>query len=312
MPDDDTEGISSFADAVAAARELAQAGDESDTDGDAPAVIDPADNADDQADSDADTDQPDVEAEADSVFGDVAAELREDTNVDPFAVTVEFEVDGEMRTQTVGELRDGYLRQADYTKKTQQLADERRAFEQESAAAKKLMDQLREDPAGTVAALAIELKLVDESAISAQRVADLNDIYRVPDRETVAAEIEERAKELASEAPEVIEARQAAEVAAIQKEFADIEEQFGVKFSDNDRVLMMEHAVDIGVGDLRLTYLDLVNRAEVARKAKDQATPQRPSVSSGDESADESAPTGPPSSFEEAVERARKVQATKS
>jgi hypothetical protein len=57
---------------------------------------------------------------------------------------------------TFEELRNGYLRQADYTRKTQEVADLRRQAEW----AQGLQANLRNDPLGTLQAMAEELRLI--------------------------------------------------------------------------------------------------------------------------------------------------------
>lgn len=67
----------------------------------------------------------DAEAPAEPAEGDEPAEAEPETVDDSAAVRV-----GD-KTLTVKELKDGHLMQADYSRKTQALADERAAFEQE-------------------------------------------------------------------------------------------------------------------------------------------------------------------------------------
>ena len=58
-------------------------------------------------------------------------------------------VDGVEEQVSLNELRDGYQRQADYTRKTQELASERGRLQQAEA----IVNSLEADPAGTLAAL---------------------------------------------------------------------------------------------------------------------------------------------------------------
>ncbi len=58
-------------------------------------------------------------------------------------------VDGVEEQVSLDELRDGYQRQADYTRKTQELASERGRLQQAEA----IVNSLEADPAGTLAAL---------------------------------------------------------------------------------------------------------------------------------------------------------------
>ncbi len=58
-------------------------------------------------------------------------------------------VDGEQQQVSLSELRDGYQRQADYTRKTQELASERKRLQQAEA----IVSSLESDPSGTLSAL---------------------------------------------------------------------------------------------------------------------------------------------------------------
>jgi hypothetical protein len=64
---------------------------------------------------------------------------------DIFSVTI----DGEDSEVTLSELRSGYQRQADYTRKTQEIAEERQRLQQ----AETIVSALEADPAGTLRAL---------------------------------------------------------------------------------------------------------------------------------------------------------------
>ena len=77
-----------------------------------------------------------------------------DTPVVPSEVATEpgdhtVKIDGEERQVTLSELRDGYQRQADYTRKTQELASERERLQQAEA----IVTALESDPMGTLTAL---------------------------------------------------------------------------------------------------------------------------------------------------------------
>jgi len=112
-----------------------------------------------QQDVQAQEEQP-VEAEAPE--GDAPAEDGEDG-------TVEIEVDGKLVKLSKAELADAYksgLRQADYTKKTMEVAEQRKAAEAETAKAR----QEREEYAGNLQKMAAQL----EGAIEQQQKIDWN------------------------------------------------------------------------------------------------------------------------------------------
>jgi hypothetical protein len=91
--------------------------------------------------SEAETYEPDTEAETEGEGEEVEAEQSDDAEEpeddseeepdDESSEYVTVTVDGEDQQVTLDELRKGYQRQSDYTRKTQQVAEERKAAEQE-------------------------------------------------------------------------------------------------------------------------------------------------------------------------------------
>lgn len=93
---------------------------------DDPEAVEAADDADEAT-------EPDAEAEGESDEGE------EETSDDPmYTITV----DGEEYEVNLSELRNGYQRQSDYTRKTSQLAEERRALQAKTAEVEQLRNQL--------------------------------------------------------------------------------------------------------------------------------------------------------------------------
>jgi len=68
---------------------------------------------------------------------------------EPVGESYTVKVDGSEEQVSLDELRDGYQRQADYTRKTQELASERSRLQQAEA----IVQSLEADPAGTLTAL---------------------------------------------------------------------------------------------------------------------------------------------------------------
>ena len=68
---------------------------------------------------------------------------------EPAGESYTVKVDGSEEQVSLDELRDGYQRQADYTRKTQELASERNRLQQAEA----IVQSLESDPAGTLTAL---------------------------------------------------------------------------------------------------------------------------------------------------------------
>ena len=69
---------------------------------------------------------------------------------EPSGETYSVKIDGKHQEVSLEELRDGYQRQSDYTRKTQELASERKRLQQAEA----IVSSLETDPDGTLTALA--------------------------------------------------------------------------------------------------------------------------------------------------------------
>ena len=277
------EGIPTFWDAVAAAQAELDQADSSESVDETSAVTSDKNSAPADQASQEGTDQPSEEAEA-SIFGDLVVE-EVPVPVDPLALEVD--VDGS--PVKVSDLRDGYLRQADYTRKTQTLAEERKRFETEQAVAADLMSRLRDDPAGTIAALAVEVGLIDPSTVRADLIANVNAARAVPKREDVEADIERRIAEAVDNDPRVQAAMEREMLASIESDFSALEDQYGVKLNGGDRTLVMQRAVDLNTPNLNLAFLSLRDEAERRRtqsgSLKSTAT-SRPQTGDGDASVD--------------------------
>lgn len=209
----------------------------------------------------------------------------------------------------VEELVNGYLRQSDYTRKTQALAEDRKAFEAESQAASKLMDALRDDPAGTIASLAVEIGLISENELDARVISKLNQEHRVPSREEVQTQIEERAKALLEQDPRVQAAEDAALMRQIDSQFTDIEQNEGVKFSQRDKEAILQRAVEMETTRIDLAYLDLKSKADrlrAERKSAQQSAPQAPQAGR----VDDSTSTQPQEQAKSVVEAWKRAKAT--
>lgn len=181
----------------------------------------------------------------------------------------------------LSEMRDGYLRQADYTRKTQALAAERKAFEEENAEAIKLFRHLVDDPAGTAAFLAVQTGVVDEGAV-AGKVRNLQAAWKPPpSREEIEAEVEKRVQAAVAQHPVVLEAQQQALIASIERDFSRIEQKHGIRLTDRDKEAILKRAIDSGTPDLELVTESMLRRLDKVRQdresAREAATP-RPGV----------------------------------
>lgn len=141
-----------------------------------------------------------------------------------------FEIDG--TPITLDEARNGYLRQADYTRKTQELAERSRALNEAEAIAA----ALQQDPMGTIAALQEAFGINGQSAES-DPFAEMD-----PDVARIAA-LEQK----------IAAQEQAATQAAIESELQNLHAQFG-EFDDS---ALFAHAIKGGFPNLKAAYADL-------------------------------------------------------
>jgi hypothetical protein len=111
----------------------------------------PADEADDDEDADTDEDEKD-----------------EEDDEEPETNLYQVKVDGEELTVTLDELKAGYSRQRDYTRKTQELSQQRRALEQEQQQAQQAQQQFMQ----------LAQQAQQQIAMTAQQEPDWDALYR--------------------------------------------------------------------------------------------------------------------------------------
>lgn len=272
------EGLPSLEDALGAAAVVEGFGDDPED------VLFPEEHVED-ADATAPVEQAPQEAEAapaeePSLFADLveAEEAKPSGVVDWTAKVVLPGIDEEV---PLSEMKDGYLRQADYTKKTQRLAEDRKAFEAEHSAALQLMKALEADPAGTAAALAVKVGLITEDQIGA-KVRDLQGAYQPPPtREAIEAEVEKRVAEAVAKHPTVLQATAADISRRVDAEFARIEGVHGLKLTTKDRLAVLKKAAEAGTTDLELVVDGMLRRIERRVQAQDTASAAAPARPAG-------------------------------
>lgn len=174
------------------------------------------------------------------------AELTEPTDVDiPEASTTEdateptdeatytIKVDGAEQEVTLSELQNGYQRQSDYTRKTQELAAERQRLQQ----AETIASALESDPAGTLKALSTAFGIDDTPAASIESDDSWADADPISQRlANVEAQMERQ----------VAAARQA----ALDKEVHGLKERYG----DFDEQALFQHALSNRIPNLDAAY----------------------------------------------------------
>lgn len=181
---------------------------------------------------------------------------------------------------SLGELAQGYLRQADYTRKTQELAELRKKAEEsaknvgEGAAA--LWESLKDDPSGTAAYLAVRAGLLTEDQVP-KRLKEVEGI-RLVDEATLDALVQERLDAAVREDPRVQEAQYRRVQQTIDSQFAEIESAVGKPLSERARVKTLEFATQHGIADLRVAFAALRGQTSTKQPKDTPRSPERPTA----------------------------------
>jgi len=143
---------------------------------------------------------------------------------------------------TIKELSDGYLRQADYTKKTQNLAEQRKHTER----ATDFLTAFEGDPAGFARSLAVQAGLIDEGD---QPVKDVPNV-KIPTQDELDAKVNEMVEERVKTDERVVSAEEANARVQIDIEFDRIAEHYDVELKPELRQNILEEAFKTGNSDL--------------------------------------------------------------
>ena len=199
----------------------------------------------------------------------------------------------------LSELRDGYLRNDDYTQKTQVLADQRKGNEK----AISLWEMLQDDAVGTIAQMAVRAGLITEDSLESLPASQ--ETVKLPADAPQTADIEklvaEKVKEIIESTPEISSLKQEAASRRVQEELGRLEKVYSAEFDDDDRVAIVKTAVANREG-LELTFLKMKEQVDRLNAEKDRvvrsATRQRSVKAPSKEVLDK------PATIEEAWERA--------
>ena len=150
--------------------------------------------------------------------------------------TYSVKVDGVEQQIGIDELRNGYQRQADYTRKTQELASEREKLAQGEA----IVQALENDPQGAIEALgnAFGISLGNQVSENQEDYEDLE-----------PEEVRLRRVESAIE-----EQNRAQRQQNMQREIAQLGEEYGVEI---DQQKLFSHAIKNNINNLRAAYKDM-------------------------------------------------------
>ena len=183
---------------------------------------------------------------------------------EPSGETYAVKVDGENQEVSLEELRDGYQRQSDYTRKTQELASERKRLQQAEA----IVSSLEADPDGTLTALADAFGVQMKSPVN----QGSNESYDSWD-DTQSDPTEQRIANLETQIAQQnrVQRRQQTE-----KQVEGLKEQYG----DFDAQELYQHALTHKIGNLEaalthMRYGDVAEKASKLEKEQERTDAKR-------------------------------------
>jgi len=205
------------------------------------------------------TEQPAVETEASDGLFDVLVDTEEQPEGDSFSVIL----NGQATDVTKDELISGYMRQADYTQKTQELAN----LGREADKALTLMKLLEEQPVETVRKLYQTINAGGPIA----GVVDANTTISPSDPNTpptdVTALVDARVAELLANDPNLVSIQSNQALAQVNQVFAEIEEMYNVTLTDSDKEQTLLAAQKYDTDDIKFVFGGLMNQAAQQKEA---------------------------------------------
>jgi hypothetical protein len=237
---------------------------------------------------------------------DSSVEVQQEPDGDAYTV----KVDGSEEQVSLEELRDGYQRQSDYTRKTQELASERKRLEQAEA----IVSSLESDPEGTLLALgdAFGVNPVTPQQVSSPR-SDTSDEWATDTWEETPDPTSNRIAQLEARlaAQDRLHRRQ-----EVEKQVEDLQTEYGT-FDPSD---LFQHALRHKIGNLEaalthMRYGDVADRAAKLEKEQERTEAKRGAAlvePSGSKQAGSARSTAPAkaSSIREAFENAKRELAS--
>ena len=139
-------------------------------------------------------------------------------------------VDGEEQQVSLEELQNGYQRQADYTRKTQEIAVERERLQQAEA----IVSALENDPSGTLQTLARSFN------VDTFKDQPVEEDYNYDPTDNRIAELESK----------IAKQEQAQRVQQVEREVTTLQDKYG----EFDRKELLNHALKHGIPNLEAAY----------------------------------------------------------
>lgn len=214
--------------------------------------------------------QPESEADPEELFDDddvVTESVEQPIDLD----SLTFEVPGVDEPKSARELMDGFLRQSDYTRKTQEVA----RLRQDAEDAIGFWEALRSDPVGVLQQLSAEAGIIEEGQAPVRKI----DFSPLKTADQVEQEIQKRVEEAVGKHPLVQQASQQTAITAVDNEFKRIEAEYETKLGPKSRKAILEKAVQTGTGDLELVFNGMLatkQRKQAGAQTAKAAAPGRP------------------------------------
>ena len=199
---------------------------------------------------------------------------------------------------SVKDLSDAGMRHADYTKKTQALAAERKGVEDAVTFHKAFND----NPTEFARLLAVRAGLVEEGADPVRDVAGT----KIPSPEEIESQINDAVEERFKADPRFIQAQAANARAEVNETFDAIETERNISLSPAIRQRIIDTAVRSNTSDLRMVLeseLYRQSQQKALAEGKRRDAPSRP-TKTPDGSVNPTAPDKVVSGIEEAMDRA--------
>ena len=182
------------------------------------------------------------------------------------------EVNGEL--MTLDQLRSGNMMHADYTQKTQELADKMRDAEK----AVTLLRLLEERPLETVRQLynAINTGAPVTGIAETTQSTHTNDTQTAPT--DIEAIVEARVAEMLKNDPRLVQVENDQALETINAVFTEIEKMYNVELTDADKELTLQTAVNMNTDDIKFVFGGLMNKANQKEIALRNAKATKPVV----------------------------------
>jgi hypothetical protein len=172
-------------------------------------------------------------------------------------------VDGERLNVSLDELRNGYQRQADYTRGKQELAELRAEADQ----ALTLMKALQDKPMETVQKLWEAVRRGD--APLPEPSAQSRDLPKTTANEDIDAIVQRKLEEALSSDPRIKAIEEEKQYEQVMATFNDIEKDYEVELSEADMEFVLNKAVEWGISDLEAVFAKLWHQREKIGKARE-------------------------------------------